>query len=725
MNALLRVRRILILAANPTDTGRLRLDEEVRSIQDCLKRSTGREQVDIISQWAVRTDDLQQALQEYEPSIVHFSGHGTGEQGVVLDDGSGHAKLVSAEALAWLFKLCPSVECVLLNACYSEVQARAIAQHVDYVIGMNQAIGDRAAIQFAKGFYRALGNGRSIPESYNWGLGQIKLEGIPEESTPVLLTRAPVLEKAAHEKLSPFVPTHQPTKVFISYRDQDPDRGLARQFYEMLQADGHQTFMAAESIAVGEPWQQRIYQELNQCDYFLLLLSPASVTSEMVTEEVKQVKQLRDSQKTGKPVILPIRVQFSFESPLNYELRGYLESIQQRLWQSETDTNSIVQEVRQLIGEGGQNTATYAAGQPAAVSAVESVDLPPLPVAEPELQREPGGSVPLKSGLYVERPPIEADCFAEILQPGALIRIRAPRQMGKTSLMARVLNHAREQGCQTIPISFQVADSPLFMNLDSLLRWFCEQVGRRLKRLKDLDEYWIGSGSKDKCKAYFEDCLLTELGSPLVLGLDEVDRVFPYQPVADDFFALLRFWYEAARYGDLSSELWENLRVVVVHSTEPYVPLNINQSPFNVGKRVELPEFTPGQVQDLAQRYGLSGSQKLVESLMALVGGHPYLVRKALYHLRRQDVTLAFLQQSAHTEAGIYSDHLRRHLLNLQGVPTLPEALRQVVTRDCPVDIDANAAYKLESMGLIALAGNSARPRCEIYRQYFRDHLLR
>jgi hypothetical protein len=280
--------------------------------------------------------------------------------------------------------------------------------------------------------------------------------------------------------------------------------------------------------------------------------------------------------------------------------------------------------------------------------------------------------------------------------------------MGKTSLMARILNHAREQGYEAIPISFQRADSPLFGHLDQLLHWFCAQIGRRRKRLKELEEFWDSYGdygNKDKCNDYFEDCLLQHLASPLVLGLDEVDLVFPYQHIADDFFGLLRSWYEAARYGDLSSELWEKLRVVVVHSTEPYVPLNINQSPFNVGKRVELPEFTPEQVQDLAQRYGLSGAYHQAEVLMNLVGGHPYLIRKALYHLRRQDVRLEALQQSAHTEAGIYGDHLRRHLLNLQGVPNLPESLRQVVTRDCPVDIDANAALQTGKHG----AGGNGR----------------
>ncbi|HEY9603513.1 MAG TPA: AAA-like domain-containing protein, partial [Allocoleopsis sp.] len=440
----------------------------------------------------------------------------------------------------------------------------------------------------------------------------------------------------------------QSAKVFISYRSRDPDLSLAQQFYEALKASGHQPFMAGASIRLGENWPERIDRELEQCDYFLLLLSPQSATSEMVTEEVRRARELRDKRSDHKPVILPIRVNFAIDSPLNYDLRGYLQRIQQREWKSPADTPRILQEVFALLSDEGRGEAglapTEESSEPTAVPVVDSPDHPPLPVAEPEVHREPGGAVPLTSGLYVERPPIEADCFEEILQPGALIRIKAPRQMGKTSLMARILNHAKEQGYQTIPLTLQRADGALLSDLDRFLRWFCEQVGRRLKRLNQLEEYWQGYGSKDKCIAYFEECLLEELDTPLVIGLDEVDRVFPHREIADDFFALLRSWYEFARYGDFTSELWEKLRLVVVHSTEVYVPLDINQSPFNVGTNVELLEFTSAQVQDLARRYGLSWSTPQVEQLMTFVGGHPYLVRKALYHIRRQDARLEELE---------------------------------------------------------------------------------
>ncbi|MDZ7958925.1 MAG: AAA-like domain-containing protein [Aulosira sp. DedQUE10] len=524
-----------------------------------------------------------------------------------------------------------------------------------------------------------------------------------------------------NQNVPPLPPNSDSARVFISYRSQDPDLSLAQHFYEAIKAAGHEAFMAGESIRLGENWTQRIDRELERCDYFLLLLSPQSATSEMVTEEVRRAKQLQDLRPEHKPVILPIRVNFPLSSPLNYDLRGYLSQIQQREWKSPADSSKILQEILSRLAAG--NSQRPVPSEITAIPVMESPDHPPSPIAEPELYREPGGSVFLKSVLYVERPPIEWDCYQEILQPGALIRIKAPRQMGKTSLMARIIECAREQGYQAMSLSLQRADSVLFTNLEQFLRWFCEQVGRRLKRLNQLEAYWSGSGIKDRCNTYFEECLLEEIDSPLVLGLDEVDLLFPHREVADDFFGLLRSWYESARYGDFSSERWEKLRLVIVHSTEVYVPLNRNQSPFNVGKNVELPEFNSVQVQDLVRRYGLELREIQIEKLMALVGGHPYLVQKTLYHLRRQDVSLEQLAQTAPTDAGIYAGHLRQHLWTLKEYPPLARAFLKVLIKNQSVELDAEAAFKLESMGLVKRHGNEWIPRCDLYRSYFRDHL--
>ncbi|MBD2207879.1 AAA-like domain-containing protein [Calothrix sp. FACHB-1219] len=337
----------------------------------------------------------------------------------------------------------------------------------------------------------------------------------------------------------------------------------------------------------------------------------------------------------------------------------------------------------------------------------------------------PAGQVPLASKFYIERPPIEERCYQEILQPGALIRIKAPGQMGKTSLMARMLDEARKHGYQTVSLSFHLADKAVFTNLDIFLRWFCESVGRKLKRLPQLDDYWSIYGSKDKATAYFEECLLEEIDSPLVISLDGVDRIFPHRDIAEDFFSLLRAWYEYAKYGDRSSELWQKLRLVLVHSKEVYIPLNINQSPFNVGLSVELPEFTSEQVKILVERHQrLNWTDAQVTQLMEMVGGHPYLVRLALYHLQQQDITLEQLLQTAPTEAGIYSDHLRSHLCNLEPHANLATAFNQVVNSSLPIELDSESAFKLHSMGLVVYSHeNKVIPSCDLYRQYFQNRL--
>jgi hypothetical protein len=348
---------------------------------------------------------------------------------------------------------------------------------------------------------------------------------------------------------------------------------------------------------------------------------------------------------------------------------------------------------------------------------LERVDCSPVPIAEPEL---PEGQVDLASVFYVERSPIEARCYEAIIKPGALIRIKAPRQMGKTSLMARILSHAGRQGGLTVPLSFQIADAAIFGDLDQFLRWFCASVGRRLKLPNKLNEMWDGMfGSKDNCTAYFEEYLLAEISQPLTLGLDEVDMVFNHPEIASDFFGLLRAWHESAK----SSDLWKKLRLIVVHSTEVYIPMNINQSPFNVGLPIELLEFNAVQVKDLARRHGLDWQELEVMQLMAMVGGHPYLVRMALYEVARGDRSLADLLETAPTEAGLFNDHLRRHLWNLEQRSDMVAAVRRLVATTQPIRLESVQAFQLNSMGLVHLQGNDVAFRCDLYRQYFGDRL--
>lgn len=184
----MQYRKILVLTANPRDTSRLRLDQEVREITNGLQRAKHREVFKLEQRWAVQARDLRQALLEVEPEIVHFSGHGSDERGLFFESSTGDCGLVAPEALAELFELCTKyIKCVILNACYSETQARSIHRYVPTVIGMQHEIGDEAAIEFSVGFYDALGAGRTTSDAYRFGCNAISLEGIPGGEIPILL----------------------------------------------------------------------------------------------------------------------------------------------------------------------------------------------------------------------------------------------------------------------------------------------------------------------------------------------------------------------------------------------------------------------------------------------------------------------------------------------------------------------------------------------------------
>jgi hypothetical protein len=166
---------ILILAANPRGTSALRLDREVREINNGLRQSLYRHQFQLEQRWALRSRDVQRALLDVNPHIVHFCGHGEGQSGLVLEDKLGDVKLVSTEALSQLFELfADRIECVLLNACYAAVQADAIVQHINYVIGMRQAVPDDLAIAFSVGFYQALAARQSIEAAFQSGCDRIQ-----------------------------------------------------------------------------------------------------------------------------------------------------------------------------------------------------------------------------------------------------------------------------------------------------------------------------------------------------------------------------------------------------------------------------------------------------------------------------------------------------------------------------------------------------------------------
>ena len=331
------------------------------------------------------------------------------------------------------------------------------------------------------------------------------------------------------------------------------------------------------------------------------------------------------------------------------------------------------------------------------------------------------GRVPMDSPYYIERAE-ELICYLEINKPGAFLRIEAPRQMGKTSLLMRIIAYATKQQYRTVRLNLQRVDSTVSKDINKFFRWFCANATRKLQLESKLNEYWDEDiGSIESCTFYFQDYLLSVIDSPIVLAIDEVDYIFQFPEIANDFLSMLNSWYGEAK----EIKLWQKLRIVLVKSTEVYVAMNINKSPFNMGIAINLSPFTLEQTQELAERYQIELLPEEQNKLMRLVGGHPYLINITFYYMKCHHTSLESLTKIAATDTGIYSDHLHRHLQNLQQYPELKTAFQKVLKAVTPVELEQALAFKLKSMGLVVqLEGNLVMPGCDLYRRYFYDLLI-
>jgi transcriptional regulator with XRE-family HTH domain len=336
-------------------------------------------------------------------------------------------------------------------------------------------------------------------------------------------------------------------------------------------------------------------------------------------------------------------------------------------------------------------------------------------------QRPLKGQLSLDSPFYIYRQPAERLCAEEIFHPGALIRLRGPRQFGKTSLVARTLSRAQDHDFRTAVISLQSADRRLFTDLNQFMRWFCAMVARSLELPNQLDTRWDPLfGGNYSCSDYFENYLLAAAETPLLLVIDEADELFNYPEIAADFFGMLRAWYEQGRYGVKQRPEWSRLRLILIKSSAVWLPLSLHQSPFNVGLLVELPAFNQGQVEELAQRYGLSPASTYSEKLLALLGGNPYLTQMAMFYLSQEQLSLEDLHQSSLAPDGIFGSHLREVLSMVERYDLL-STMAALATQPDGVSLSPQVAQQLRGLGLIKFSHHRAVPQCQLYGQYFQQ----
>lgn len=507
--------------------------------------------------------------------------------------------------------------------------------------------------------------------------------------------------------------------VFISVTHRkDEDVYLAKELYEFLVKHNHDVFLAKSTLRVGDDWNSEIKDNLEICEYFIVLLSDQSITSDMVTEEIKIAKQRQGTEDNGFPKILPIRVNLGYDIEMNYDLNGYLSRIQQLLWLSSEDTSTIFNEILDVI-ENKKKQKILSEDEVEKKENLKIFSECFEPIGNAPLEY-PEGQVRVASKFYVKRE-LDDDCFKYLKAEGALIRIKAPRQYGKTSLLSRLLDDAKSNH-KIVSISFHLLDYKVLESLDSLLKFMATKVIRKIKLDKNMiAEYWEDEylGSKSKMMDLFEEYILEEINEPIILALDEVDRLFPLDKISDDFFSLIRAMHEESK----SNVIWEKFKIILVHSTEPMLAVNsIDQSPFyNVGFSVNLLPFTLREIDELAKRYNIFLTEREINKLLDFLGGHPYLTRKTLYHMAYDNIELNELLSDAFKDTSIYSDHFRRYLLVIQKNLKLVEVLKNIIDKKgC---LDERECYALKAAGIIKGNLDKCNFSCTLYKNFFTKYL--
>jgi hypothetical protein len=501
--------------------------------------------------------------------------------------------------------------------------------------------------------------------------------------------------------------------VFISYRHVKPDQDLAAELQNHLSRAQVPHFIDT-GLRIGQNWIEAIDRELRATHSLVVLLSAESIRSDMVRHEVKLAHE-------WKKRIFPVRV--DYDGALPYDLGAYLDPIQYKLWRTGEPFASICGAILDGLREASDGRRTEEGIEPSSeglrrLGEVTELRGAPLPSADPRV--ETGGLKP-DSPFYVRR---AADQRVESLvtQPGETILIKGARQVGKTSLAARARAAAERKGQKTCYIDFQLIDESKLRDSGTLFRYMAARLARDFHTAVKPKDVWDEMlGDADSLGDFIEQALLAKAAkeTPVVLCLDEVDNIFKY-PYRDSFFGTLRGWHNRRA----THPAWNAFNLVIAHSTEPALFIqDLNQSPFNVGTPFRLGDFDREEIRWLNRGHGspLKGAEDL-ERLIRLVGGHPFLVRQALYAMATRNDTINHLEKIAADDDGPFGDHLRRYWFSMRGNDRLRGALRQVLAgRGCDEEDDFQ---RLRAGGLVA--GDSrreARLRCDLYARYFREHL--
>jgi hypothetical protein len=515
--------------------------------------------------------------------------------------------------------------------------------------------------------------------------------------------------------------TDQQTKVVLIYRrDAEPDQTLVKMLEEQLSAADCEVFVDRH-LTMGVEWAKEIEARIRRADAVVPLLSTESIYSEMLGFEIETAHEAAQLNQ-GLPRILPIRVNYT--GPLPEPVSSIVDPIQYFLWEGNQDDLGLSTELLEVIKHLPHRTraAEPEPGQPAIKKAAAvSPERTPGPLGRPAALESLGGAVPLNSEFYVERIS-DAELNTSIANRDSIVLIKGARQMGKTSLLARGLQQARTAGIKAVSTDLQKFNADSFKSVNALyLSLAASMVDQLELEVSPADIWEERRGPNANFERFMRRAILSRVYAPLVWGLDEVDRLFA-TPYGTDMFGLLRSWHNE-RALDPSGP-WSTLTIVIAYATEAHLFItDMNQSPFNVGTRLMLEDFSLAQVEDLNRRYRqpLRDDEEL-SRFFRLVGGQPYLVRRGLHEMSKRQLSFEAFEDLASRDESFYGDHLRRALVLLVRDAEMSRAMRGLLHGEpCP---NSDTFDRLRSASLvIGHTPEDARPRCRLYTSYLRRHL--
>ena len=500
------------------------------------------------------------------------------------------------------------------------------------------------------------------------------------------------------EAVNPAVketPADVVTDVVLLYRrNTRPDVEVIDVLETELSARGLHVY-CDRSARLGVEAQRAQEERIRRARAVIPIVSPHALRSELLQYSLEAALDARQSR--GLPAILP--VQIGPPEPTDEDdraIRDLIAPFPYFSWNSTEDSPRLTAELLSALRE-------------------------PLAPREVELETVGGGMNPT-SPFYIERG-ADAEFRGLLERHHSIVLIRGGRQIGKTSLLARGMQLAREQSWRSVRTDFQKLSSASLMDAAVFYRQLAASVARQVKFPYDFTALWDDGSDPGQNFEYFLRDLLEAEAESLVWFMDEADKVFA-APFSTDFFGLVRSWHND-RAAEPDSPL-SRLTIVIAYATEAHLFISdLNQSPFNVGERVPLDDFTMEQVLRLNDLYGGPiGARGDIERLHTLLGGQPFLTRRALDVLAREKTGIEALLRDAIREDGPFADHLKRVHASVAGQSDVTAYVRNLLNDTVSPGAVPDAYYRLLRAGVVRQNRDGKVVfRCVLYRRYLAKHL--